>query len=188
MKPFSFILNIFFFNPSNEKSSPWWWLYYSSFRSSVLSSSQSGVKHCRASIKNWSFKEEIWGQELKNLMGGWRDEGEVESLMNSPKNTLDFFLLFFKEAADCKAALRPVSLSNERETTRLIILPPIFITVPSVISLPPSLSPGLKLSAALRWQMKTNYTNCSLNLTADLPLSSRTHTDNPVGLGNYSLL
>ena len=36
--------------------------------------------------------------------------------------------------------------------------------------------------------MKTNYANCFVNLKADSPPSSRTHTDNPVGPGNDSLL
>lgn len=47
---------------------------------------------------------------------------------------------------------------------------------------------GLKQSTALRWQMKTNYTNCFVNLKADSLPSPRTYTDNPVGTGNYSLL
>lgn len=47
---------------------------------------------------------------------------------------------------------------EDEKTTRLIILRPIFITVPSVISLTDSNSPQL----CVRWQMKTNYLTVSL--------------------------
>lgn len=73
---------------------------------------------------------------------------------------------------------------EDEKTTRLIILRPIFITVPSVISLTDSNSPQL----CVRWQMKTNYGNCFVNLKADSLPSSRTYTDNPVGPRNYPLL
>lgn len=37
------------------------------------------------------------GREDINLVGGWRDEGGVESLVNSPKDTLDFFFFLNKQ-------------------------------------------------------------------------------------------
>lgn len=46
-------------------------------------------------IKKREFKPGKMGREDINLSGGWRDEGGVESLVNSPKDTLDFFFFFF---------------------------------------------------------------------------------------------
>lgn len=59
-----------------------------------------------------------------------------------------------------------------------------FLSLFFILSLRDSNSPQL----CLRWRMKTNYANCFVNLKADSPPSSRTHTDNPVGPGNDSLL
>lgn len=97
----------------------------------------------------------MWEFKLSPLPG--RRDGEMEaverwkerkSLMNSSEGTPGFFFPFNTNKQQTAKLLRPVSHCEggreDEETTTLIILQPIFITVLSVKppSLPPSFTPS----------------------------------------------